>query len=187
MCYLCKVYRYFNQSIGNVMGTIDNDNVVCVLTADGITDILEGGGSGQWVLDAKRARTCEYVVCVQTRDHRWGGESAEHHVAFLIGRLKDIVRPDQEGSENRWILKFKEYAEIDIPNAWPGYRNPVFYTNLNHFGIDPSLLKFEPMPVVEDLKADVKPIKSMSIVEAKEGLAITFGVSPSDIEIIIRG
>jgi hypothetical protein len=171
------------------METIDKFNAVCVLTARGIESILEDGGSQAWVLDAKRARKCEYVICVQNRGFvdDWGHASADHHVAFLIGRLKDVVRSKEENCEKRWVLTFSEYAEINIPNAWPGFRNPVFYTNLKHFGIDPQSLKFEPMPSVEPLKEAIKTTKPMTMAEAKQGLAITFSVAPSDIEIIVRG
>jgi len=143
------------------------------------------------VLNAKRARKCEYVICVQNRGivDDWGRQaSAGHHVAFLIARLKDVVHSKEKDFEKRWILTFSEYAEIDIPNAWPGFRNPVFYTNVKkHFGIDVASLQFEQMPSVESFEKPVIPTKPMTLAEAKQGLAMTFGVTPSDIEIIVRG
>lgn len=172
------------------MEGMKEDNVICVLTARGIEKILAEGGSQAWVLDAKRAKGCEYVVCVQNCGFtdNWGDVSAPHHTAFIIGRLKDVVRSTEEDSGNRWRLTFSEYAEIDAADAWPGNRNPVFYTNLESFGIDVSALKFQPMPEQEPEKA--KPVGKnapLTIAEAKEGLALTFGIAPSDIEITIRG
>ena len=168
-----------------------NDKAICVLTARGIERILGEGGSQAWVLDAKRARKYEYVVCVQNRGFPsdWGGTSAKHHHAFLIGRLEDVVKAtDEDAEENRWLLRFSEYAELppSIKDAWPGYRNPVWYTTLEELGIDVSTLQFQPMPEYVG-KKPAKPSGTMTIAQAKEGLALSFGVSPSDIEITIRG
>jgi hypothetical protein len=169
------------------MQTNGKQEAICVLTARGIERILTEGGSQAWALDARRARNCEYVVCVQNRGFAddWGRVSAPHHTAFLVGRLKDVAPSQEEDSEGRWILRFSEYAEVDIPNAWPGFRNPVNYTNLEHFGIDVTTLLFHPMP--EPPPASDKVLRPLTMLEAKEGLALTFGVAPDKIEIIIRG
>lgn len=164
---------------------------ICVLTARGLGKILEDGGSQAWVLDARRARRYEYVVCVQNRGFAkdWGQASAPHHAAFLVGRLKRVVPCEEPGSEHRWLLVFSEYAEINLPNAWPGYRNPVLYTDLESLGIDVSSLDFRPMPE-QAAEAEAEPqkkIRPLTIAEAKEGLALTFKVEPSAIEIMIRG
>jgi hypothetical protein len=168
------------------MESMDNTNAVCVLTARGIERILAEGGSQAWVLDAKRARGCEYVVCVQNRgfEDDWGKVSAPHHTAFLVGRLKDVVRSSEDDCENRWLLTFSEYAEINVANAWPGNRNPVLYTSLKALGITVDDLNFHPMPEQElAIKNKVKPL---TIAEAKAGLAQTFGVDSSAIDITIR-
>ena len=171
------------------MKTIDNTDAVCVLTARGIEMILAEGGSQAWVLDAKRARACQYVICVQNRGFAddWGKVSAPHHTAFIVGRLKDVVRSteDPTAKDKRWLLVFSEYAEIDVPNAWPGNRNPVLYTDLESFGIKLEELKFHPMPEQEE---PAPPIAApLTLAEAKAGLARTFGVAPTDIEITVRG
>lgn len=171
------------------METIDIDSAIAVLTARGIEKILAEGGSQAWVLDAKRARKCKYVVCVQNRGFKddWGHVSAPHHTAFLVGRLKDVVHCKEKGGESRWLLTFSEYAEIDVPDAWPGFRNPVLYTDLKSFGIDVNALKFQPMPEQDpevELEINSHPL---TLAEAKAGLALTFGVTPSDIEITVRG
>lgn len=171
------------------MKTLKNTAAMCVLTARGIETILANGGSQAWVLDAKRARTCEYVICVQNRGFAddWGKVSAPHHTAFLVGRLKEVVRSteDPEEKDKRWLLVFSEYAEIDVPEAWPGNRNPVLYTDLASFGIKLSDMEFQPMPEQE---APTPPAaKPLTIAEAKAGLAIAFGVKTTDIEITVRG
>lgn len=166
--------------------SMNDTNAVCVLTARGIERILSEGGSQAWVLDAKRARECEYVICVQNRgfEDDWGKVSALHHTAFLVGRLKSVVRSQEENCENRWLLTFSEYAEINVADAWPGNRNPVLYTDLQQFGIDVSKLEFHPMPgQVPVTKPKAAPL---TIAEAKARLAETFGVDPSAIEITVR-
>lgn len=175
------------------MESTNKENAVCVLTARGIETMLAEGGSQAWVLDAKRARKCEYVICVQNRalNDDWGTATAPHHAAFLVGRLKDVARSTESGCEFRWILRFSEYAEINVADAWPGNRNPILYTDLASFGIDVDTLKFNPMPVIEAPHNVVKPAspsaKPMTLAEAKEGLAAAFGVTPADIEITVRG
>lgn len=171
------------------METMDKTSVVCVLTARGIEKILAEGGSQAWVLDAKRARGCQYVVCVQNRGFAddWGHVSAPHHTAFVVGKLKDVVRSTEDDSENRWRLVFSEYAEIDVENAWPGNRNPVLYTNLEQFGLKLDELEFQPMPEQEPVPEVKRQVRPLTMAEAKAGLAQTFGVEPSDIEITVRG
>jgi hypothetical protein len=172
-----------------LMKTINKSMAICVLTARGIEKVLADGGSQAWVLDAKRARKYEYVVCVQNRGFTddWGHVSAPHHTAFLVGRLKDVVRSPQKGCENRWLLTFSEYAEVDVPDAWPGFRNPVLYTDLEDLRIDVSILQFQPMPEQEpEVKPEINS-RPLTLAEAKAGLALTFEVTPADIEITIRG
>ena len=169
-----------------------NDNehsAVCVLTARGIDRILAEGGSQAWVLDAKRARACQYVICVQNRGFTddWGLASALHHNAFLVGRLKDVARSQEADCEKRWMLHFSEYAEVEVPDAWPGNRNPVLYTDLERFHIDVSRLHFQPMPEQKPVAQPVATGRALTLAEAKEGLALTFGVQPAQIEITVRG
>ena len=171
------------------METNSKNSAIVVLTARGFDTVLSDGGSQAWVLDAKRARTFEYVVCVQNHGFSkdWGHVTAPHHTAFLIGRLKCVEQSQEDGCEKRWILKFSEYAEIDIPNAWPGNRNPVFYTDLESLNIDVDNLVFQPMPEIEqELVPEKNKAKPITLAEAKEGLALTFGVDVSAIEIIVR-
>lgn len=168
---------------------MDKHGAICVLTARGIERILAEGGSQAWVLDAKRARACQYVICVQNHGFAddWGQVSAPHHTAFLVGRLKSVVHSEEEGAESRWKLVFHEYAEIDVTNAWPGYRNPVFYTSLEDLGIAPGALKFQPMPEQENATDRPDAPSPLTIAQAKAGLALTFNVPESAIEIMIRG
>lgn len=129
------------------------------------------------------------MVCVQNHGFvdDWGHVSAPHRSAFLVGRLKDVVASQEEDSGNRWILRFSEYAEVDLPNVGRAFVIRCCNTDLERFGIDVSTLKFQPMPEQSTVPAPERKFQSLTMVEAKEGLALTFGVSPANIEIIVRG
>lgn len=72
-------------------------------------------------------------------------------------------------------------------------RNPVKYSTLEEIGIDPSKLKWEPMPESVDVpKAEPRgprgtPVGALTMAEAKKGLSLTLGVAPEAIELTIRG
>jgi hypothetical protein len=67
-------------------------------------------------------------------------------------------------------------------------------STLEELGIDPSKLNWEPMPKGDDVfttsevaPSKTGPVGALTIAEAKAGLALTFGVRPETIEIMIRG
>lgn len=81
--------------------------------------------------------------------------------------------------------------------VWPGSRNPVWYVGeLSDLQIDEASLDWQPMPEgSETTSQEAEAVSTASsaasvrltIAEAKAGLAATFGVSPENIEIIVRG
>ncbi|WP_312589478.1 hypothetical protein [Comamonas terrigena] len=166
-------------------------DTVCVFTARGFQQILDEGGSQAWVLDAKRAATCKYVVCVQNRHEQgdWAHPSEDHKQAFIVGRLQR-ARTLKNSTPVRVMLEFSAYAEISIDDAWNGQRNPVRYTTLEELGIDEEDLNFQPMPTGNSAAAAATSIESeegngLTIEQAKAGLAIRFGVAPEQIQITI--
>lgn len=165
-----------------------NDEAVIVFTAKSTEQIINEGGSSAWRLDRTRAHFCGFVVCTRNAKSEWVAGLETHHAAFLIGKLKDVVpSPEYKG---RYILRFSEYAIVDFPNVWNGERNPIKYSTLHDIGIDPSGLKWQPMPEPREAAPDVthrNHSTPLSLSEAKERLAHTFGVSPAAIEIIVRG
>jgi hypothetical protein len=174
------------------METISKHRAIVVLTGRGIETMLAEGGSQAWVIDANRARDCEYVVCIQ--NHKQDNFdpkqlSAPHHTAFLVGKLSGIAAsdPGNDAKGNRKKLAFSAYAEIDLADKWPGFRNPVFYGDLEDFGIDATTLNFQPMPIQEPAATATYTLRPLTIEQAKAGLSLSFGVTPSDIEIVIRG
>jgi hypothetical protein len=131
---------------------------------------------------------------VQNRHNgHWGNADQEHHHAFLVGRISDVVPAVGQG-EGRYLVKFSEYARIDWPNAWPGLRNPVRYGTLEEFGItNPEDLEWHPMPptpagtTTKDVQdEDHDGFGPLTIPEAKAGLALGLGVPESSIEITVR-
>jgi hypothetical protein len=112
----------------------------------------------------------------------------EHHSAFSIGRVRDVVpSSDREG---RYLIALGEYARVNIPDIWKGDRNPVKYATVEDLGIDFSTLSWEPMPARSEAGAvtaqspETKPATSLTMAEAKQGLVVTFGVPPEAIETI---
>lgn len=164
--------------------------VLTVFTFRPIELILEEGGSQAWALNADNARRCTRLVCTRNRFHEGSGPE-EHGAAFLVGKISGI-EPSPENPE-RFIVRISEYALLEPqPIVWPGARNPVWYVeDLSDLQIDESALEWHAMPETGAQNADApilndRPSK-LTIAEAKAALAVTFGVSPEDIEIIIRG
>jgi hypothetical protein len=169
-----------------------------VLTARGPATLLEETGTQAWRLKPDNAIKLKYCVCVQNRKNgHWGAADQEHHHAFMIGKIADVV-PSPERPE-RYLVVFSEYARFDWPNSWPGLRNPVRYGHLEEFGItDPESLHWHPMPKPSGAKPaarfaadqeqdeDADGFGPLTIAEAKAGLALGLGVPEAAIEITIR-
>jgi hypothetical protein len=95
----------------------------------------------------------------------------------LVGKVKDVV-PSTE-TPGRWLILISEYASVDFKDQWSG-RNPVAYWKDSDFpDIDFKALDYQP---VEPAKPE-----GLTIAAAKAGLAITFNVPETAIEITIRG
>jgi hypothetical protein len=168
------------------------DQAIVVFTSDSLGTILRQGGSGDWVVSAKKADSCKYIVCC--RKPNWSNlkEGIPGRAAFLIGRVAGLV--ERAGSENdrdqmRYLIQMTDYAELEKPGVWKeNVRNPVAYATLEELQIDLRGVKFKPIPkVAVETARGASETKQMTIADAKNGLALTFGVSPEDIEIIIRG
>ncbi|MGE0280822.1 MAG: hypothetical protein AB7P20_09450 [Rhizobiaceae bacterium] len=170
---------------------------IMVFTGRGITQIIDDGGSQAWALDPKRARKCEYLVCVQNYPgEAWAKPEAPQGTAFLLGRISGVEYAGDEHGDNRYIVEISEYAELpNIENLWHGWRNPVKYTSLDELYLDPERLTWHRMPVggieshVKAEKKEDRPTGAvpLTIPQAKAGLALQFGVDVSAIEITIKG
>jgi hypothetical protein len=165
-----------------------------VFTAKSVEAILEVGGTQSWKLDRGHAKRCHYAILCRNAYTDWGDGKEPHGTAFMIGRIADVV-PTAE-NDGRWLVTFDEYARIDLPNVWKGWRNPVRYSTLEELGVSLEGIQFQPMPPIDDNeKVKHDPLSHpengsefhLTIAEAKQGLAKTFGVAPDAIEITIRG
>jgi hypothetical protein len=141
---------------------------------------------------------CTWLVCTQNRhnpNYEFSDATEPHGTGFLLGRISGIQRSLEEREEDRWVIRISEFARINYPNLWDHGRNPVRYASLEELGIDPSILKWEPMPqpvdgiqaASEAFSANKSAIRPLSMAEAKQGLALTFNVPAGAIEITIRG
>jgi hypothetical protein len=129
-------------------------------------------------------------VCVRNAQAVDFSNHEPHGAAFLIGLIKDLRHDgyDAKGLK-RWTVEISEYATVLYEKVWGEWRNPVKYTTLEELGIEPKDLKFQPMPAPTKTEAaPVSPaVRPLSIAEAKQGLALQFGVAPEAIDIVIRG
>jgi hypothetical protein len=174
-----------------------SQEAIVVFTAKRIERILDEGGTASWRLDRNHARRCAYVVCTRNAHADWAEGHEEHHSAFLVGKISDVVpcAPTPENKEapnNRYLIQFSEFARVNVMNTWKGDRNPVKYASLEELGINFSKLKWEPMPKLSDKVGPITQFKTVGIqpltmAQAKQGLALTFNVAPEAIEITIRG
>jgi hypothetical protein len=175
-----------------------DDLAIVVFTVDSLDSILRQGGSGDWVVSAKKADSRKYIVCCRKPNWSNRKEGIPARAAFLIGRVAGLR--ERPGSENvrdqmRYLIQIADYAELEMPGVWrEGVRNPVAYSTLDDLQIDLRGLKFKPMPAgagttneSSGVTKESPGVKQMTIADAKNGLAATFGVSPDDIEITVRG
>ncbi|MGH0029191.1 MAG: hypothetical protein ACQGVC_05340 [Myxococcota bacterium] len=164
-------------------------SAIVTFTARSREDILGSGGSRAWVLDRNHARSQEFLVCTRNANADWVEGDEPHRSAFLVGKISDVV-PDEENPK-RWLIKISEYAEVELPEVWQGWRNPVRYTSLEELGIDADDLEFELVPdtngaLPRRVLREPEPA-ALTIGEAKRRLAATLGVGEGSIEITIRG
>jgi hypothetical protein len=162
-------------------------------TFKSIDRLLREGGTSSWRLDRNHARACEFAVCTRNGRNAKTEGPEPHQSAFLVGKVKDVVPSPTDKRPNRFLIQFSEYAVVSVPDVWKGDRNPIRYAaTLQALGIDPSTQKWRPMPEQDEAAAPAPStstgsVMPLTIPQAKDGLALTFGVTPDAIEITIRG
>ena len=188
---------------------------IMVFTSKDTETILKLGGSQSWRLRIEYARTAEYIFCARRIPHAPTSldDMKLHRAGFLVGRISDIVPAIGYPGARRWLVEFDEYAEIEIPNAWPKKnRYPVRYNPTEVFAgeleIDLDELGFKKSPPRDEdfcrnyvdpgyKGNEVKTVSSsastndarpgLSIPEAKEELAAFYSVPAENIEVTIKG
>jgi len=144
-------------------------------------------------LDRNHARQCVFAVCTRNANADWVEGPEAHQSAFLVGKVRDVVRSPFDERKDRYLIEFSEYARINVPDVWKGDRNPVKYATIDGLGIDAAELKWEPMPPAlppptnDSRGLAPTTVTALTLADAKKRLALTFGVPPDAIEITIRG
>jgi hypothetical protein len=169
---------------------VPETDTILELTADRDGEILAKGGSGDWVLNDEKAARHRYLICC--RKTRWDNraDGIPNHSAFLVGLIKAFgkgERPTNARAQYRYRIELSHYALIERPNVWnPTWRNPVGYSSLAELGIDPKSLKMKVVTAPAKPPSPASP-GHLTIAQAKQALAASFGVDPEDVEIHIRG
>jgi hypothetical protein len=124
------------------------NNILMVFTRGSVEKMLRQGGSASWKLNEKRAGKYSYLICV--RNNPGNKEDVEPTgQAFLIAKIKDIVRSPNPDYPDRHMIAFDQYAELNINEqtirkVWSSRRNPVFYgVKPEDLGLDIGGLKFK--------------------------------------------
>lgn len=167
------------------------DSALMVFTSQSPQKMLGRGVSAAWKLDGARARQCRYLVCTWNSGGEWAQPDTglSHGEGFLVALISAIEPAPLSEGPGRWNIRFREFARISRPELWNRNRNPVAYTSLHELGINPNDLRFEALPEIptEAAPAAAASPAALTIVQAKEALAATYGVLPQSVEITIRG
>ena len=191
-------------------------DVLAVLTSETMRDFVLVGGTSTWKLSPKSAKDCRYVVCVKN-DIQSGGQhrGQNHGMGFLIGWISSI-RPSKLGysawkdsferkSSQRFTVHFSEYADINVPEFWGNWQNPIKYLKgdevLSMLGIESfDELAFESLAISSHSHEQEYTLESpgrgkaeaqyteqgLTIDQAKAGIAVRMGIPPQNIEIRIN-
>ena len=170
-------------------------------------------GSTSWSLSPTRAIKCDYLVCSRNAKSPLAVEDFAHGSAFLVAKVSNVTQSiNLPRDEARYMIEFQEFAEVELPNFWKGWRSPVIYKKTGDLGIDFASLNWLPVPerdhqFIEDYFSKensfyestettshhsrerrlLKRQKGLSIKAAKQELSLFYDVPETDIDIIIRG
>jgi hypothetical protein len=171
-----------------------NNDTIVVLTARSVERMVSEGGSQAWRLVPAHARQMDYIICTRNVRAAWGDGHEAHRSGFLVAKVRDVLQSPEE--PHRWMIRFAEYARIDVPELWrKGDRNPIRYARIADLGIDPKKLKWNQMPdsevsdvVAHEMAYAAHPpqTRPLTISEAKHGLSLAFNVPIEAVEITIR-
>jgi len=160
-------------------------DVLMVFTSKSLTTMRQEGGSGNWAANKDRIRHAKWIVATRNEKSSWTQGNEGHGSAFLIGRVTGIKQaPTPE--QTRFVVTFDKYAELNLPHAWTGSRNPVAYTDLVTLGIDPDALVWkEVLPLQPDERVSGVSEPSIIIDRARSMIAEAFSISPDAVKITV--
>ena len=156
-----------------------------VFTSKSLETMLREGGSGNWAANRDRLKHAKWIVATRNEKSNWNQGSEEHGSAFMIGRISGI-RSAPNPEQNRFVVSFDRYADLNIANAWTGSRNPVTYTDLATLGIEPDILKWKEF--IHHQVGDAGPSASepsLVIDRARCMIAEAFSISPDAVKITV--
>ena len=190
---------------------------ILVFTHRSVEFLTKLNGSTSWQLNQRRAMLCDYVICVRNANSGLAEKDISHGSAFLVGKISNVVQSlNLPRDEHRYMVEFKEYAEISVPKAWKGWRSPVIYKNTSviesDFDLNFESLSWKEVPErdtkyiseyfeIENKfyesrdevstkfrqKKQTKPEEGLSISEAKKEISKYYEIPEEGIEIILRG
>ena len=190
---------------------------ILVFTHRSIEFLTKLNGSTSWQLNQERAMNCDYVICVRNRNSGLAEKDISHGSAFLVGKISNVVQSlNLPRDEHRYMIEFKEYAEVMVPNVWEGWRSPVIYKKTSDIefslGVNFDSLLWREVPerdiqyVSEYFemenkfyesrdevstkfrqKKQTKSEEGLSISEAKKEISKYYEIPEEGIEIILRG
>jgi hypothetical protein len=163
------------------------DNVVMVFTSKSLETMKEEGGSGHWAASRSRIKHAKWIVATRNKKSGWTQGNEDHGSAFLIGRVTGIKEAPAPESK-RFVVLFDRYAEVNIPDAWTGNRNPVAYTDLEALGINPDELEWKEFQGAASepqhpTRAGTAP--SVVIDQARVMIAQALSISPEAVKITV--
>ena len=96
------------------------ENVVLVYTGSDINMMIAEGGSGYWILGDSRRKEIEYLMAFKNDTQDWSilEKNVPKGTAFFIAKISGYTKMLSGEFKGKYLIKFSEYAEIVIPNAW---------------------------------------------------------------------
>jgi hypothetical protein len=160
-------------------------DVLMVFTSKSLATMRQEGGSGNWAANKDRLRHAKWIVATRNEKSNWSQGAEAHGSAFMVGRVSGI-KPAPAPEQNRFVVSFDKYADLDIPNAWTGSRNPVTYTDLATVGVNPDALDWKDFDPRHSSDSAVSPNKpSLVIDRARSMIAEAFSISPDAVKITV--
>jgi hypothetical protein len=160
-------------------------DVVMVFTSKSLETMKQEGGSGNWAANKDRIKHAKWIVATRNQKSGWTQGTEGHGSAFLIGRVSGIKQAPAPES-NRFVVVFDRYAELNLPDAWTGDRNPVAYTDLGTLGINPDALEWKDFEGVGGGSEGSSESTPAAVIDhARMLVANAFSVSPDAVKITV--
>lgn len=165
------------------------DSIV-IFTKDKPESVIAANGSGSWRVNVEKwAGAIDWLILTN--------KIGDTRQITLVGRVVGF-EPDTAGKNpGRYAIKIDAYALMDDADLTFSSKstNPVqFRRALDVLGFDPKAREMTPVGEQKlrqsyesrESASQRLSAKPLSIAEAKEGLAVSFGISPEQVEITIR-